>query len=97
MAREALGTRDQDNLEMQASKISDESSANGAIVGRIFGTGTAIIIDRTNRLLAYRPADAVNFGWEKLGDGAAEITIDDNNCMRVLKVSGMEVVPLGYE
>jgi hypothetical protein len=77
-------------------KISDESPTNGVILGSIFGTGTGIIVDRENRLLAYRPADAVDYGWEKLSDGAAEIRLDDNG-MKVIKVSRMEVVALGDE
>ena len=64
-------------------------------MGKIYGTGTAVIIDQYNKLYAYSPEDAIGPPWEKMPSDGAEITIDSENNISLRSIPGMLVASLG--
>jgi hypothetical protein len=75
--------------------IPGEPIKHGFVLGRIYGTGTAVIVDQYDKLYAYSPEDAIGPPWGKMTSDGAEIKLDSENNISLLSIPGMLVASLG--
>jgi hypothetical protein len=52
---------------------------HGYVLGMIDGSGTALIIDEEQKLLAYTPASATHPPWIKMSGRGADMNINDRD------------------